>query len=101
MDRSEDIIAVNNLAEILTVDHIDVFHVAYADLAQSMGYLHDLGNPVVKEVTEGAIKQIIAAGRVCGDYPPPMRRASPWGEALRRNHPIFFFYLISSIRSSI
>ena len=30
----EDIIAVNNLADILEVDHIDVFHVAYADLAQ-------------------------------------------------------------------
>lgn len=26
----EDIIAINNLAEILTVDHIDVFHVAFA-----------------------------------------------------------------------
>lgn len=25
---------VNNLAEILEVDHIDVFHVAFADLAQ-------------------------------------------------------------------
>ena len=30
----EDIIAVNNLTEILKVDHIDVFHVAFADLAQ-------------------------------------------------------------------
>ena len=30
----EDIIAVNNLPDILKVDHIDVFHVAFADLAQ-------------------------------------------------------------------
>ena len=40
----EDIVAVRNLDEILEVDHIDVFHVAFADLAQSMGYLHDLAN---------------------------------------------------------
>eukprot|EP01052_Picozoa_sp_SAG31_P009966 SAG31_NODE_534_length_14370_cov_121.217434_6_plen_50_part_00 len=40
----EDIVGVRNLDEILEVDHIDVFHVAYADLAQSMGYLHDLAN---------------------------------------------------------
>ena len=33
----EDILAVNNLDEILEVDHIDVYHVAPSDLAQSMG----------------------------------------------------------------
>ena len=54
----EDIIAVENLESMLTVEHIDVFHVAFADLAQSMGYLHDLNNPAVRETTEKAITQI-------------------------------------------
>jgi hypothetical protein len=34
-----------------------------SDLAQSMGYLHDLRNAKVREVCEGAIRQIVAAGR--------------------------------------
>ena len=40
----EDIIAVNNLAEILTVEHIDVFHVAFAGAlmraAEPFGWSH-------------------------------------------------------------
>ena len=108
----EDIVAVNNLPDILKVDHIDVFHVAFADLAQcveslrfspmrrinlllllrlirssmsivacwrcvirSMGYLHDLGNPKVKEVTERAIKQIVSSGRTCGTSPLSLEEA--------------------------
>ena len=39
------------------------------DLAQSMGYLHDLGNPIVRQVTDQAIRQIVAAGRTCGTSP--------------------------------
>mgnify|MGYP001455133985 CR=1 FL=1 len=35
----EDIVAVENLRDILSVDHVDVFFVAPGDLAQSMGYL--------------------------------------------------------------
>ena len=34
-----------------------------SDLAQSMGYLHDLRSAKVREVCEGAIRQIVAAGR--------------------------------------
>jgi len=43
----EDIVAVNNLPEILSVDHIDVFSVAPGDLAQSMGYLGQMSHPEV------------------------------------------------------
>ena len=39
----EDIKAVNNLDEILDVDHIDVYHIAPSDLAQSMGHIGDDG----------------------------------------------------------
>lgn len=62
----EDILAVENLDEILEVPHIDVFFVTSFDLAQSMGLLHDVGNPRVKEVRDGAIQQIAAAGRTPG-----------------------------------
>ena len=62
----EDIVAINNLAEILTVDHIDVFFVAPSDLAQTMGHLGDTDHPEVVATIEGAFAQIIAAGRNAG-----------------------------------
>jgi len=62
----EDIIAVNNLAEILTVDDIDVFFVAPSDLAQTMGHLGGTDNPEVAATVDGALQQIVAAGRNAG-----------------------------------
>ena len=62
----EDIVAVNNLDDILSVDHIDVFFVAPSDLAQSMGYIGQLGRPEVVSTIEGAIQKIAAAGRTPG-----------------------------------
>ena len=62
----EDIIAVQNLDEILEVDHIDVFFVAPGDLAQTMGYPGGAGKPEVVEVVENDIKKIVASGRTAG-----------------------------------
>jgi 4-hydroxy-2-oxoheptanedioate aldolase len=62
----EEIEAVQNLAEILTVDHIDVFFVAPSDLAQTMGYTGQPGHPEVQAVVDRAIRQIVAAGRTAG-----------------------------------
>lgn len=62
----EDIAGVQNLHSILKVDHIDVFFVAPGDLAQSMGYLGEPGNPEVMAMVEESVKRIIAAGRVAG-----------------------------------
>ena len=62
----EDIVAVNNLAKILTVDHIDAFYVAPGDLAQSMGYIGEANHPKVLETIDRAIEQIVAAGRTAG-----------------------------------
>ena len=62
----EDIIAVNNLDEILEVENIDVFFVAPGDLAQTMGYPGGAGRKEVKEVVEGAIKKISSSGRTAG-----------------------------------
>ncbi len=62
----EDIVAVNNLTDILTVDHIDVFFMAPGDLAQSMGHLGQPTHPDVLSVVDRAIDQITSAGRVAG-----------------------------------
>ena len=61
----EDIIAVDNLEEILAVD-IDVFYVAPGDLAQSMGYPGQHNHPDVQQTVDETIARIIAAGRVAG-----------------------------------
>jgi 4-hydroxy-2-oxoheptanedioate aldolase len=62
----EDIVAVNNLDEILKVDHIDVFFVARSDLAQSMGIAGQPAHHEVDAVVDRSIEQIVAAGRVAG-----------------------------------
>ena len=62
----EDIVAVNNLADILKVDNIDVFFVAPGDLAQSMGHVGNTGHPDVMSTVQRSINQITAAGRVAG-----------------------------------
>ena len=59
----EDIVAVNNLDEILAVDDIDVFFVAPSDLAQSMGHIGQIGHPDVAAVIDGALEKIAASGR--------------------------------------
>ncbi|MEZ4869724.1 MAG: aldolase/citrate lyase family protein [Caldilineaceae bacterium] len=62
----EELRAVEQLAAILTVDHIDVFFVAPSDLAQTMGYVGQPYHPAVQEVVAGALRQIVAAGRTAG-----------------------------------
>lgn len=62
----EEMRAVDNLAEILTVDHIDAFFVAAGDLSQTMGYVMQTEHPRVIEVVDRAIRQIVDAGRVAG-----------------------------------
>lgn len=58
--------ALDNLADILTVDHIDVFFVAPSDLAQTMGHIGNHGHPEVQDAIDAAIGQIIAAGKTAG-----------------------------------
>jgi len=66
----EEMQAVENLAEILTVDYIDVFFVAPGDLAQTMGLLGQPWHSEVQAVVERALSQIVAAGRVAGTLGP-------------------------------
>ena len=62
----EDIVAVENLDDILKVDNIDVFLVAPSDLAQSMGHLGDIEHPEVQAVIDRSIERILDAGRMPG-----------------------------------
>ena len=62
----EDIKSVNNLDAILAVDHIDVYHVAPSDLAQSMGHIGDDEHPEVQRTIDESIDKIIAAGKIAG-----------------------------------
>jgi 2-keto-3-deoxy-L-rhamnonate aldolase RhmA len=62
----EEVEALENLAEILTVDEIDVFFVAPSDLAQTMGLTGQTSHPRARAAVDGAIRQIAEAGRVPG-----------------------------------
>lgn len=62
----EDIIAIENLSEILTVKGIDVFFVAAGDLSQSMGLMGQGSHPDVQSTVDNAITQIAKVGKVAG-----------------------------------
>lgn len=62
----EEIDAVRNLAEILTVEHVDVFFVAPSDLAQTMGHTGNHMHPEVQSTIDGAIKRIVDSGKTAG-----------------------------------
>ncbi len=62
----EDIIAWENLDEIIAVDNIDVFFVAPSDFAASMGHMGDLQHPDVQEKINDALSRIVASGRNAG-----------------------------------
>ncbi|MDP6666189.1 MAG: aldolase/citrate lyase family protein [Dehalococcoidia bacterium] len=62
----EDIIAWENLDEIIAVDNIDVFFVAPSDFASSMGHMGDLQHPDVQEKINDSLSRILAAGRNAG-----------------------------------
>ena len=62
----EEVEALANLDEILTVPDIDVFFVAPSDLSQTMGHIGDAGHPEVQKAIDEAIAKITAAGKVAG-----------------------------------
>ena len=59
----EEVEAVENLDEILTVSGLDVLHVPSGDLGQSMG---NPGQAEVRRVINQAIQKITAAGKLAG-----------------------------------
>ncbi len=77
----EDIVAVNNLDEILKVDHIDVFFVAPSDLAASMGLIGQVQTEKVQSTIDGALRQIVDSGRTAGTMCPDASWAGKYTEA--------------------
>ena len=62
----EDIVAINQLDDILNVDQIDIFFVAPNDLATSMGHIGKMDHPDVQQTIDSALTQIVRAGRTAG-----------------------------------
>ena len=62
----EDLIAIENLDEILEVDNIDVFFVGPGDLSQELGYIGEPDHPEVRQVVQNTINQITKTGKVAG-----------------------------------
>jgi 4-hydroxy-2-oxoheptanedioate aldolase len=62
----EDIVAVDQLDDVLNVDHIDVFFVAPNDLATSMGYIGKMDHPEVQATIDAALARIVRSGRTAG-----------------------------------
>jgi len=67
----EEAEALENLDDILTVDHLDVFFVAPGDLAQSLGYPGQVDHPRGQAAIDDALRRIRAAGRVAGTLTTP------------------------------
>ena len=62
----EDVVAIDNLDEILTVEHIDVFFVAPGDLAQTMGLPGMAGDPRVQALVDETLSRVVKAGKTAG-----------------------------------
>ena len=59
----EDIVAIENIEEIVKVDGIDVFFIANGDLSQSMGYLGQYRHPDVLAAADRGYEAILGAGK--------------------------------------
>lgn len=67
----EEVEALDNLDDILRVEHVDVFFVAPGDLAQSMGHPGQMEHPAVQAAIDDAVRRIRAAGRAPGVLSTP------------------------------
>jgi 2-keto-3-deoxy-L-rhamnonate aldolase RhmA len=62
----EDIVAIENIEEIVKVDGIDVFFIANGDLSQSMGLIGQHRHPDVLAAADRGYEAILGAGRHAG-----------------------------------
>lgn len=62
----EEVEAIENLSELVTVPGVDVYFIGSGDLSQSMGYTGQQTHPEVQQVMERGVKAITAAGRIAG-----------------------------------
>jgi 4-hydroxy-2-oxoheptanedioate aldolase len=62
----EEVEAIDNLPELVTVPGIDVYFIGSGDLSQSMGYTGQPTHPDVQSMMERGVKTITGAGRLAG-----------------------------------
>ena len=62
----EDLLAIENLDEILEVDNIDVYFVGPGDLSQELGHIGEQNHPEVKNIVQNTIQRITEKGKVAG-----------------------------------
>ncbi len=62
----EEVEAIDNLEDLVTVDGVDVFFIGSGDLSQSMGYPGQNTHPDVQAQMEKGVKIIRGAGRIAG-----------------------------------
>ncbi len=78
LGQIETVQAVENLDGILQVDGLDGIMVGPADLACSMGYIHDMGNPAVDEMIGRILGKCKEHGVPFGMFTGTMERARKW-----------------------
>ena len=59
----EDVEAIDNLSDLLSVDGINLFTVGTFDLSQSMGVPGESGHPTVRDAVDQVEQRVHAAGR--------------------------------------
>ena len=62
----EEVAAIENLPELVTVPDVDVYFIGSGDLSQSMGYTGQQAHPDVQQMMERSVKIITGAGRIAG-----------------------------------
>src|SRR5215216_1982592 len=62
----EEVEAIENLPELVTVPEVDVYFIGSGDLSQSMGYTGQQTHPEVQGIMERGVKLITEAGRIAG-----------------------------------
>jgi len=62
----EEVTAIENLPELVTVPGVDVYFIGSGDLSQSMGLTGQQTHPDVQHVMESGVKTITGAGRIAG-----------------------------------
>src|ERR671936_403100 len=62
----EEVEAIENLAELVTVPGVDVYFIGSGDLSQPMGYTGQQAHPEVQRMVERGVTMITEAGRIAG-----------------------------------
>lgn len=64
--QAESVTALDNLDAIVDVDGVDGVFFGPADLAASMGHIHEPAHPEVRRVVEDGIKRVLSKGKAAG-----------------------------------